>query len=177
MNTRTSTLVVVLFATGAAGLWLAAASRLSVPGAMGHPSEPTESHSPSGSDKPERAYHKGPLSGPLPPTINPKRFKKDKGAFVAYAAAARVPTLLYQEPCYCPCDKSEGHRSLHDCFTSTHGIECRACRREAIFIYEQHKTGKTAREIRDAMERGEVWQIDFDQYVDEHYRELAKPQR
>ena len=34
----------------------------------------------------------------------------------AYEAAAKVPRALYQLPCYCFCDRSAGHQSLHSCF-------------------------------------------------------------
>jgi len=38
----------------------------------------------------------------------------------AYAAAARIPEVLAQQPCYCWCDKM-GHGSLVDCFATDHG--------------------------------------------------------
>jgi uncharacterized protein with PCYCGC motif len=126
---------------------------------------------------PQHAYHKDPPTEPLPATLDPFRFKDDKGVFVAYALASKVAPILYQEPCYCPCDKLRQHKSLLDCFTGTHGAECRACRIEAMFIYELRKAGKTPSEIRDAMERGDVWKMDFDDYVKAHYAEQRRTTR
>jgi hypothetical protein len=39
----------------------------------------------------------------------------------AYQAAADIPQVLAEVKCYCGCDKSQGHRSLLDCFVDTHG--------------------------------------------------------
>jgi len=41
----------------------------------------------------------------------------------AYAVAAKIKNILYQQPCYCHCDRSHGHTSLLDCFASKHGSE------------------------------------------------------
>lgn len=38
----------------------------------------------------------------------------------AYRAAAEIPGIVAQQPCYCYCDKF-GHRSLLDCYASDHG--------------------------------------------------------
>lgn len=121
----------------------------------------------------EHAYHKEPPVGPLPETLNPKPFIGQKRAFVAYSIAAKIRELLYQEPCYCPCDKVAGHKSLLDCFTSTHGYGCRGCQSEVFFIYEQSKDRKSPGEIREAMEKREMWKLDPTKYAEQHFKEYA----
>jgi len=39
----------------------------------------------------------------------------------AYRIAYEIPEVLAQQPCYCNCGDSFGHRSLLDCFASDHG--------------------------------------------------------
>jgi len=66
----------------------------------------------------------------------------------AYAKAAKVKKVLYQQPCYCHCDRSLGHGSLLDCFASKHGSMCDVCIKEAFYSYEQTLKKKTAEQIR-----------------------------
>src|ERR1700752_4402756 len=54
------------------------------------------------------AYHAQPPQGVLPPTMNPEEFA-DPVVKNAYAAAAKVRKALYQQPCFCHCDRSQGH--------------------------------------------------------------------
>src|ERR1700739_4461296 len=61
----------------------------------------------------------------------------------AYELAAKVPSAIYQQPCYCRCDRSVGHKSLHSCFERTHGAHCAACMKELFYTYQQNKQGKT----------------------------------
>ncbi|MGA9209336.1 MAG: CYCXC family (seleno)protein, partial [Terriglobales bacterium] len=79
----------------------------------------------------------------------------------AYELAAKIPTIIYQQPCYCRCDRSVGHKSLHSCFESTHGAHCAACMRELFYTYEQHKAGKTAAQIREGIIKGEWEKLDL----------------
>jgi uncharacterized protein with PCYCGC motif len=122
-----------------------------------------------------RPYHKTLPTGLLPQTLDPAQFKENRKAFVGYSIAAQIKELLYQEPCYCPCNKMEGHQSLLDCFTSNHSEFCRTCQSEVFFIYEQNKLGKTAAEIREALEKGEAFKSDPTAYADAHYDEYAQP--
>jgi len=120
------------------------------------------------------AYHSSAPKGPLPATLDPEQFSDNKRAFVAYSIAAKIPELLYQEPCYCPCDKLEKHQSLLDCFVGKHGFACPTCQTELVFIYEQSKKGKTPPQIREAIERGDAWNVDGREYLDAHYEEYRK---
>jgi len=80
-----------------------------------------------------------------------------------YQEAAKVPTVIYQLPCYCRCDKALGHTSLHSCFEGTHGAICSTCAKEGAYAYKMTKLGKTAKQIRDGIEHKEYEQIDLDQ--------------
>jgi hypothetical protein len=76
----------------------------------------------------------------------------------AYAVAAKIKKVLYQQPCYCHCDRSQGHKSLLDCFASRHGSGCGTCIYEDFYAFEQSGKGKTAAQIRAAIIKGE-WQL------------------
>jgi hypothetical protein len=121
--------------------------------------------------KARHAYHEEPPTGPLPATLDPAQFAENKTAFVVYSIAAKIPELLYQEPCFCSCDKREGHQSLLDCYTGWHGYGCITCQTEVIFIYEQSKLGKSAAQIRKALENDDLWKVELNKYVEAHYAE------
>ncbi len=80
----------------------------------------------------------------------------------AYQIAAKVPNVLYQQPCYCHCDRSAGHTSLHSCFETTHGAHCDACMKEAFYAYQMHKKGRSASQIRAGIMRGDWQKIDLE---------------
>ena len=90
---------------------------------------------------------------PLPPTQSPSKFT-DPQAARAYKIAKEIPTVLAQQPCYCWCSRG-GHHSLHDCYVGTHGEHCDICQKEAFLADKLHKQGKSAAEIRAAIERGD----------------------
>src|SRR5712664_416828 len=117
----------------------------------------------SGTTEAVPAYHQQAPSGALPATVNPDVFS-DPFVQNAYTVAARIKKTLYQQPCYCHCDRSQGHASLLDCFASKHGSGCGVCMREAIYSYEQSHKGKTAAQIRAGIERGEWQQVDMSKY-------------
>jgi Protein of unknown function with PCYCGC motif len=79
----------------------------------------------------------------------------------AYELAAKIPAVLHQQPCYCYCDRGMGHNSLHSCFEGTHGAECGTCLKELYYSYVEHKKGKTAKQIRAGIIKGEWKQIDL----------------
>jgi hypothetical protein len=78
----------------------------------------------------------------------------------AYDLAAKIPTVLHQQPCYCYCDRM-GHNSLHSCFEGTHGARCSTCLKELYYSYVQHKKGKTAAQIRAGIIKGDWKTIDL----------------
>ncbi len=73
----------------------------------------------------------------------------------AYELAAKIPKIIYQQPCFCYCDRGMGHNSLHSCFSGTHGAECGTCLKELYYTYSMYKQGKTARQIRAGIIKGE----------------------
>ena len=79
----------------------------------------------------------------------------------SYKAAARVPNVLHQLPCYCFCDRSFGHNSLHSCFEGVHGAHCSTCMKEALFAEQQTRLGKSPKHIRELIMRGEHDKIDL----------------
>lgn len=79
----------------------------------------------------------------------------------AYELAATIPKVLYQQPCYCYCDRGMGHTSLHSCFSSTHGAQCATCLKELYYAYTMNKQGKTARQIRAGIIKGDWKSVDL----------------
>ena len=114
-------------------------------------------------EEPVPAFHSQPPQGQLPETLSPSQFA-NVVVQNAYILAARVRKVLYQQPCYCHCDRSQGHTSLLDCFASKHGAGCGVCMREAIYSYEQSNRSKTPAQIRAGIERGEWQQVDMSKY-------------
>jgi len=118
-------------------------------------------------DKEVPAYH------PLPPAKGEKLVPIASAAQLdqmdlkydfqrrAYQAAAKVPGVLHQLPCYCFCDRSAGHTSLHTCFEGDHGSHCSTCMQEAFYAYAMTKKGKTATQIREGIMRGDYKTIDL----------------
>ena len=109
------------------------------------------------------AHHRQPPEGPLPATLSPAQFN-DPVVKNAYAAAARIKKTLYQQPCYCHCDRSVGHGSLLDCYVSQHASGCDICIRETFYASEQQRKGKTAAQIRAGIIRGEWEKMDISRY-------------
>ena len=109
------------------------------------------------------AYHAEPPKGALPDTLDPAQFR-DAQTRNIYTLAAKVKPVLYQEPCYCGCDKEVGHKSLLDCFTDTHGAHCILCKKEGAFTYSETQQGKTAAEIRKEIIDGKWKEVDLAAY-------------
>ena len=110
------------------------------------------------------SYHAYALKPPIPATLDPKQFPDALNRNV-YALAAKVKPVLYQQPCYCYCDRSVGHKSLLDCFASEHGSQCDICQREAVLAYQQTQKGKTPAQIRVAIIRGDWKSVDMKPYM------------
>jgi hypothetical protein len=125
---------------------------------------PQDTNAPqSTADEDVPAYHSQHPKGELPETMNPGLFA-DPLVQNAYAVAAKTKKALYQQPCYCHCDRSQGHKSLLDCFASKHGSECGTCVYEDFYTYEQLGKGKTAAQIRAGIIKGEWKSVDAAKY-------------
>ena len=109
------------------------------------------------------AFHAEAPKGELPKTLNPEFFS-DPLVKNAYSVAARIKKTLYQQPCYCHCDRSKGHTSLLDCFASEHGSGCGTCIYEDLFAYEQVHKDKTPAQIREGIIKGEWKSVDAAKY-------------
>lgn len=91
-------------------------------------------------------YATAPGPGVLQPTLSPELFTGNKR--LAYQVAKDIPQVLAQLPCYCHCDRGQGHKSLHSCFESEHGENCGICIGEALMAYSLHQNRVSASEIR-----------------------------
>jgi len=109
------------------------------------------------------AYHANPPSGPLPATLDPKVFPGVLNQNI-YALAAKEKAVLYQQPCYCHCDREVGHTSLLDCYVDKHAAVCAVCKMEAVYAYEQTKLGKTPAQIREGIIQGKWKEADLSKY-------------
>jgi Protein of unknown function with PCYCGC motif len=92
---------------------------------------------------------------------------------VAYRTAPTVADVLYQQPCYCHCDRMVGHRSLRSCYETDHAVHCDTCLKELFYVYEMKKRGKKAAEIRSGITAGEWQKIDLKKATSHADRDLA----
>jgi hypothetical protein len=113
------------------------------------------------------AYHPDPpaKAAVLPPILSGKQLTGEYFRYPwqvkVYEEAAKVPSVLYQLPCYCRCDRALGHASLHSCFEGTHGAICSTCAKEGAYAYKMTKLGWTPKQIRAGIELKEYEQIDL----------------
>jgi uncharacterized protein with PCYCGC motif len=125
-------------------------------------------------DEPTPAFHAEAPKDALPPTMEASIFT-DIQTFNAYVVAGRIKKVLYQQPCYCHCDRSQGHGSLLDCFVSRHGSGCDVCQKKDFYAYEQTHKGKTPAQIRDGIMHGEWQKVDTSKYAKSYLPPLAAP--
>jgi hypothetical protein len=113
------------------------------------------------------AFNAGPppKDAKLPPILGREQLWNENAQYPyqthAYELASKIPSVLHQQPCYCYCDRM-GHNSLHSCFESAHGARCNICLKELYYTYSEHGKGKTAVQIRKAIEQGEWRKVDLD---------------
>jgi hypothetical protein len=113
------------------------------------------------------AYHSVPPAkgAKLPPILGRDQLWGGNDQFPyqshAYELAAKIQSVIYQQPCYCYCDRM-GHKSLHSCFEGTHGAQCSVCLRELYYSYQMSKQHKTAAQIRKGIIAGEWKQVDLE---------------
>lgn len=109
------------------------------------------------------AYHDKASKEPLPATLDPMLFP-DRLNQNVYALAAKEKKILYQQPCYCRCDREVGHKSLLDCYVDRHASVCATCKMEAVFAYQEMQKGKTAAQIRQEIIDGKWRGVDLTSY-------------
>lgn len=93
------------------------------------------------------AYESAKSASDLPPTLQPEQFYGPTRD--AYRVVKEIPETIAQLPCYCYCDSSIGHKSLHSCFQDTHASQCTVCVNEALIAYNLQKSGMTPAKIRE----------------------------
>jgi hypothetical protein len=116
--------------------------------------------------KPLPRYHESVPKTGLPATQDPKQFPDFETQNI-YALAAKEKSVLYQQPCFCHCDREVGHESLLDCFVDTHASGCLLCKKEAVLAYDESKQGKTAAQIRQDIIDGKWKAVDLSKYDNE----------
>ena len=141
-----------------------AGMRPALPAEPSAPSAQTQMGMYGGADEGVPSYHSYALKPPYPATLDPKQFPDALNRNV-YALAAKVKPVLYQQPCYCYCDRHAGHKSLLDCFASTHGSECDICQKEAVLAYQLTQKGKTPEQVRSAIIRGDWRLVNMSPYM------------
>jgi hypothetical protein len=84
-------------------------------------------------------------------TLDPKLFVGSVRQ--AYAIAEKNPMLLAQLDCYCGCYKTDGHKSLLDCYRSRHGATCQICTNEVLDADRMFDGGMPPDQIKEALRR------------------------
>jgi hypothetical protein len=113
------------------------------------------------------AFHQAPPPAgvKLPPILSKEQLwgENDHYPFQSrsYELAAKIQPIIYQQPCYCYCDRM-GHKSLHSCFENTHGAQCATCMKEVFYAYGMSQQHKTAAQIRKGIIAGDWRQIDLE---------------
>jgi Protein of unknown function with PCYCGC motif len=138
-----------------------AQSSPAIPAPAAQPAHTTATESAATSKIP--AYHATPPTGPLPDTLDPRQFADPETQNI-YALAAKEKAVLYQQPCYCRCDKEVGHKSLLDCYVDDHASHCVLCKKEAAFAYGETQAGKTAEAIRKEIMDGKWKTVNLSDY-------------
>ena len=111
------------------------------------------------------AYHADAPTGTLPETIDPMTFPDTLNQNVyRLASDPKLKKVLYQQPCYCGCDRNNGHTSLLDCYLDHHASICDVCRKEGVYAYQESKKGKTPSQIREAIMAGKWKEVDLTAY-------------
>lgn len=96
-----------------------------------------------------------------PAVLDPNKFFGNARA--GYMAAQEAPDVCAQLFCYCGCDLTDEHKTLLDCFTSDHGVDCHICQEEALVGLKMKRQGKSMTEIQKAVDIMFQKQYPFDE--------------
>ena len=108
---------------------------------------PTANHNHESMARVPAHYEAAPPLNSLRATLAPELFTGN--VRLAYQAAKDIPQTLAQIPCYCHCDMSQGHKSLHSCFEDEHGMNCGICIGEAVMAQNLQRQGLDPTQIRE----------------------------
>src|SRR5688572_28894275 len=135
-NTKVLFLIIALLALGAGALVLMRTQEHSQPSSQGPAAEtapaaasdPTPARVAATARVPayQNAFEVQHLAATLPPAQFVGKTR------TAYQVVAEIPKTIAQLPCYCHCDESFGHKSLHTCFVDDHAAHCAVCVDEAL---------------------------------------------
>ena len=77
-----------------------------------------------------------------------------KRAITSFDEVRQIPQVVDGIRCHCGCAKNANHYSLLSCFETRDAMakDCSACRKQARYVYELHKDGKSLEEIRAAVD-------------------------
>ena len=147
MKSRILLIVIAILSLAGAGVMFLRAGR--------HPQQPLEttainSHSEAAHSHAVRvpAYQSVEQTEKLASTLPANKFFGKSRE--AYWVAKEIPKTLAQLPCYCECDRSFGHKSLHSCFVDDHASQCAVCVDEALLAYKLQKEAKlTPEQVRE----------------------------
>ncbi|MDQ5844536.1 MAG: hypothetical protein M3539_04500 [Acidobacteriota bacterium] len=112
---------------------------------------PTIAHNHEAMSRVPAHFKDAPSLNTLRGTLAPELFVGN--VQLAYRAAQEIPQTLAQLPCYCHCDMSKGHKSLHSCFEDEHGENCGICIGEAVMAYNLERQGLKPTQIREQIIR------------------------
>ena len=112
---------------------------------------PAATHNHAAMNRVPAHYDFAPPLNTLRGTLAPELFAGN--VQLAYRAAREIPQTLAQLPCYCHCDMSKGHKSLHSCFEDEHGENCGICIGEAVMAHNLERQGLKASQIREQIIR------------------------
>ncbi|MGH9929343.1 MAG: CYCXC family (seleno)protein [Pyrinomonadaceae bacterium] len=122
-------------------------TRVGTPALGNKPTDARQPRSSSATKLVPAYYETAPSLNSLASTLPPEQFSGK--AREAYQAVKMIPQTIAQMPCYCHCDRSIGHKSLHSCFEDGHATSCATCIDEALLVYKLQKSGLTAQQIRE----------------------------
>ncbi len=88
----------------------------------------------------------------LPPVLPSEQFLG--AAAMGYAAAKNCPKVCHHLFCYCGCDITDNHKSLLDCFTGYHGVDCHICQEEAMLALRMSRNDEPLASIQRAIDEG-----------------------
>ena len=105
-------------------------------------------------------FHAQPPGGTLPQVRNPAQYAANPTVERIYQLAAAIRPVLYQLPCYCSCDREEGHASLLDCYVSTQAVQCLICHEKRSLRFDRHAgeniRGRSARRFFAAIGKAKI---------------------
>lgn len=113
-----------------------------------HPQHEAQQQQPASSTHVPAHFEDMASMGRLAPTLAPESFTGPTSE--AYRKVREIPETIAQLPCYCHCDVSFGHKSLHTCFETDHASHCAICVSEALVAYDYaKKDGLSPAQIRE----------------------------